>query len=343
MICLINVINTLNDKKEPVGHGLKTLKEFSEYFDEDVKILASKEYIKKLRGKREILPFSLYSGKNNSNSLKILCNYFISLIKAKSDILLYTIASEPLLWGIAFFKGNQKIVIITYEHWDIYMERKLANNPIRRFLLKRGLSRLDGCIITNTLYKIRKPYIRIPDFCISDRIKKINKKKKINACVCLGEMRYGKDIEGLIKVIRKTDIPLLVAGSFQDIELYYRVQRYKTNNITIKNKNLDYKNYIQYLSKYKYVILPYDAEFYDGRTSGVLLEGIFLNAIPIAPKNLLEQNKIQGLGYNNISEIPNLIYLYEKGEFTVKNNLEKYEVERHRKNVKKFMKYLSSI
>lgn len=343
MLCLINVMNTLNDKKEPVGHGLKTLKDFSEYFDEDVKILASKEYIRKLKGKKGTLPFSLYSGKDNSNSLKILCNYFISLIKAKSNVLLYTIASEPLLWGIALFKGNQKIVIITYEHWDIYMERKLANNPIRRFLLKRGLSRLDGCIITNTLYKIQKPYIRIPDFCISDRIKKYNKKEKINACVCLGEMRYGKDIEGLIKIIRKTDIPLFIAGSFQDKELYYKVQRYKSSNIRIENKNLEYKRYIRYLSAYKYVVLPYNAEYYDGRTSGVLLEGIFLGAIPIAPKNLLDQNRIQGLGYNNISEIPKLINLYEKGKITVENNLEKYEVEKYKRKLQKFIKFLNSI
>lgn len=343
MICLIDVMSTLDNKADPIGHGLKILRDLPKYFEEDVKILAGKEYIRKLKGQREVLPCCLYSGIHKNTALKVLYNYFISLIKAKSDILIYTIVSEPLLWGIAFFKGKQKIVIVTYEHWDRYIQKNLANSPIRRFLLKKGLANVDGCIVTNLLYTPNRPYIRIPDYCITDGIRKYKKNEKKDGCICLGEIRYGKDIEGLIRVMKRTDIFLLIAGSFQNKELYQKIRGKKIENIKIENRNLPYKTYIEYLSAYKYVVLPYDVEYYDGRTSGVLLEGIFLGAIPIAPKNLLKQNRINGLGYNNISEIPELICLYEEGKIVVENDLQKYQPEQYKRKISKFLNKLRFI
>ena len=47
---------------------------------------------------------------------------------------------------------------------------------------------------------------------------------------------------------------------------------------------------------------------YEGRTSGVLLESIFVGTIPIAPKRLLEENEVRGIGYETLDEI-NAIWL----------------------------------
>lgn len=332
MISLIDVMSTIDDRGEPVGHGLKVLRDFPKLFAQKTQIMAGKEYVGEL-GKGTILPCRNCSGVHKGVGWKVLCNYFISLVIARGSFLVYTIMPEPLLWGIALFKGKRKIIAVTYEHWGLYIQNNLAGRPIRKALVERGLSRLDGCIVTNTLYKPKAPYIRIPDYYITDEMIRYPQEGVREGCVCLGEMRYGKDVVGLAQVMGKTDIPLLIAGAFQNRELYLRVKSVRADNIKVENRNLPYGNYLEYLSRYRYVVLPYDAEYYDGRTSGVLLEGIFMGAIPVAPLRLLEQNGIQGLGYQNITEIPELIRRYETGEIAVDNSLEKYHLGSHRKKI----------
>ena len=94
------------------------------------------------------------------------------------------------------------------------------------------------------------------------------------------------------------------------------------------------------MSEYKYVILPYDPAYYNIKTSGVLLEAIFLGAVPVAPRNILEQNRIQGLGYSTISEIPNLIYLYEEGKIEIENNLDQYQFGNYKSRILKFINHI---
>ncbi len=337
MINLVNVVNSLDDKEAPVGHELKVLGDYSELFGKSVQVIAAKEYIS---GKGKNLPYCIYAGKRKWAALKILCNYFVSLAAAKGRYLIYTVTPEELLWGIALYKGRKKVIAVTYEHWDMYISNNLADKPIRRALVKRGLSRLNGCIVTNALYRPKVPYVRIPDYYITDEIKKYHRDGTEKGCVCLGEMRNGKDILGLVRVMGKTDIPLMIAGSFQDKELYRRVKRIQADNVTIEDRNLPYDVYLKYLSECRYVVLPYDARRYDGKTSGVLLEGIFMGAVPVAPWKLLEQNGIQGLGYHNISEIPELIRLYEEGKIIVKNKMDKYCLQQYKKKTMWLLKQL---
>ena len=98
---------------------------------------------------------------------------------------------------------------------------------------------------------------------------------------------------------------------------------------------------MMYLASYKYVVLPYDAKCYDGRTSGVLLESIFVGAIPIAPKALLHQNGISGLGYTRLSEIEELIRAYENGEIVVSNNLNQFRYEYVRRKIQHFIQKIN--
>ena len=340
MVSLIDVENSLDNKNLPVGHELKLLKDFRLIFKDKMEILAGKKYIQKLGGQGTQLPCSLCSGKHSYNGFKILFNYFISLVLARGDILLFIDTPEQLLWGIAIFKGKRKIISITYLQWDKYISKYISNNCIRRFLVERGLKHLDGCIVTNSVYTPEIPFVRVPDYYITDEIIKYQNSIKKRGCVCLGEIRPEKDIVGLVRVIRKTPLFLFIAGSFQDENIYQKVNRIKTENIKIENKNLSYDTYIKYLSEYKYVILPYDPMYYNIKTSGVLLEAIFLGAVPVAPRNILEQNRIQGLGYSTISEIPNLIYLYEEGKIEVKNNLDQYQYGNYKSRILKFINHI---
>lgn len=340
LVSLINVENSINDKNVPVGHELKMLRDYQYIFKNNIELLAEKKYIEKLGVRGTLLPYAVCSGKQSYTNLKVLCNYFISLVLAKGDVLLFIDTPEPLLWGVALFKGKRKIISITYLQWDKYISKYISNNYIRRFLVKRGLSRLDGCIVTNPLYIPEVPFVKVPDYYITDEIIKYQNNKKRRGCVCLGEIRPEKDVVGLVRVIRKTSLFLLIAGSFQDQNIYRKVNRMRTENIKIENRNLSYDTYMKYLSEYKYIILPYDPIYYNMKTSGVLLEAIFLGTVPIAPKNILEHNQIQGLGYRAISEIPELISLYEQGEIKVENNLAQYRYECYKDQILKFLNYV---
>lgn len=337
MISLIDVTNAVDSFRQPVGHELKLLKDLPEIFDDRVEILASKEYLSALKKKGKILPFSARSGYCKNMHVQILCNYLKALVASKGNILLFTIVPEALLWGIALLKGRKKIVIVTYEHWDKYIFTSLRNHPIRKFLVKKGLQKVDGCIVTNNEYTPKGKYIRIPDYFLTEQMQMLQKKEKKQGCVCLGEMRQGKNIDGLVRVMRNTKIPLLIAGPFQSQTMYKKVKRLQTDNIMIENRNLPYRVYLEYLSSYKYAILPYYSKSYIGRTSGVLLEAIFLGAIPIAPETLLRENRIHGIGFRYLSEIPDLIELYEKEDRIIENKLEKYEFQNVKKKVQLFL------
>lgn len=337
IVSLINVENSLDHNNMPIGHEMKVMKDYLNIFGYKAEVLSGEKYARKIEGRSKLLPYCIYIREKKSRWMKILCNYFVSLFLSRGELLIFIDIPEVLLWGLAFFKGKRKVIGITYMQWDMYIEKYLFNKPIRRYLVKKGLRYLDGMIITNPLYKPQKSYVKVPDYYITDEIAKYKKKEKRDGCVCLGEIRPEKDVEGLIRIIRKTDIFLIIAGSFQDKNIYRKLKTLQTKNIEIINKNLSYDIYMEYLSTYKYVILPYNMEHYKLVTSGILQEGIFVGSIPIAPQLLLKHNCIQGLGYNTISEIPKLIQLYENGEIKVENNLERYQYEVYKKKVVEFV------
>ena len=45
---------------------------------------------------------------------------------------------------------------------------------------------------------------------------------------------------------------------------------------------------------------------YQNRTSGVLLESLYVGSIPVAPSGLLDQNKLPGIGYGDLKELASI-------------------------------------
>lgn len=325
VISLINVVNSLDIDDKPVGHELKCLKDMCRLIKKPVQILADKKYMSALEGTGNFLPYSVHSGIKEKRNLKILLNYIVSLMKANGNILVYITVPETLLWGLAFYTGKRKIVLLTYNDWNVYQKKNIKNQKIRRWLITRGLRKVSGCIVTNRIYTPHMPYVRIPDYYFSDDMERYKRKEKKRGCVCLGEMRAGKDIVSLARSMVKKDIPLKIEGVFSDKIMYSQTMQYARDNVKVVNKNLTYAQYLNELSSYRYFILPYDMQTYAAKTSGVLLEGVFVGAIPIAPWQLLKQNGIEGLGYHDMREIPCLIQKYEQGEIRVSNCLEEYQ------------------
>ncbi len=325
VISLINVVNSLDIDDRPVGHELKCLQDLCKLLKGKVEILAGQRYMHALKISGKMLPYSAHSGVKEKRDLLILKNYIVSLIKAEGDILVYITVPEALLWWIALYRGKRKIVLLTYNDWSVYQQNILKHQKIRQWLINRGLRRSAGCIVTNKNYTPRMPYVRIPDYYINDDIEIYQRTEKKRGCICLGEMRYGKDIAGLARCLIGTDIPLKIVGVFSDKNMYDRTMQYSKDNVQVINKNLPYAEYLKELSLHQYFVLPYDLRTYTGKTSGVLQEGIFVGSIPIAPCSILRQNGIQGLGYHDMREIPSLIQKYEQGKIQVNNCLMEYQ------------------
>ncbi len=180
-------------------------------------------------------------------------------------------------------------------------------NMIKNHLYKKILDNASFIITSNRrLNNQYKNSIFLPDYYYSDQYKKYDSNTKSDEVLCVGTMNDVKDIEGLVRVFSKMNVNLKIIGKFSDKLRYSTLLKNKIDNIEIIDKNLDYDEYYNLIGRTKFVVLPYKGDGYENRTSGVLLEAMFLNCIPIAPKFLLEFNGVDGIGYNCLEELLNI-------------------------------------
>jgi hypothetical protein len=200
---------------------------------------------------------------------------------------------------------NKKVIVTMYRDIKSQVLQNVTRySDLKNRFITKGISVINLIIVTNNNLTIADNQIFIPDFLYDDNYIKFRNCNKKERVACVGEMRSGKDILGLVRKFVNTDIPLLVEGFFFDKELYNYLLSIKTNNIVIEDRNIPYEQYLQLLAESRFVILPYDMKSYQGATSGILLESVFCNSVPIAPKELLQFNNISGIGYQELEELP---------------------------------------
>ncbi|MBQ9322298.1 MAG: hypothetical protein IJ239_08125, partial [Eubacterium sp.] len=131
--------------------------------------------------------------------------------------------------------------------------------------------------------------------------------KKEDKTVCVGTMNPYKQLEEMVKAYRMNGKKLETAGRFFDharaVKLTEMLDEGDKYRIHIRDCNLSETEYMRLLGTAKFAILPYDMSQYQSRTSGVLQECIFLRTIPIAPRQLLEENRLPGAAYDDIKEL----------------------------------------
>ena len=150
---------------------------------------------------------------------------------------------------------------------------------------------------------------------------------KDDKVVCLGTMNPYKELEKLVDVFNTNGIRLEIAGKFLNRQRCIDLQHRAKDNVIVENVVLSEDDYYRKLAGAKYSILPYNMKVYGGRTSGVLLESTYVGTIPIAPKRLLEENEVLGLGYQMLEELSDVNCLQEgvtekaNGYFVKKENV----------------------
>lgn len=320
-ISIINIRNSIDEIGKPVGHAVKSMKEAFAL----IKMKYEVEFISSIHLKNEFhgyshkcVPFSQkYTAqpKKMVNFFKDYINTVISLIISDANINWFILISEPVFWAIAFLpKGRKKYLATVYMDFSDYFSTINTLKKFRKKIYLKACQKIDLIIATNEHFRTPTTQIYIPDYYLTNKLKAMAKTAKKYQIICVGQMRESRDLDSVVKVFSQLTIPVEIIGQFCDKTWYNNLSKNAGSNIHIEDVNLTDDEYYKKLSESKYSILPYDMKIYHKRTSGVLLETVLLGVVPIAPKELLEYNKIGGIGYSNINEIPKLIKNYDENQ-----------------------------
>lgn len=304
-----------DSKEKSVGHTSKVTKEYSELLSKNVEISlkASPSIVKTLndemKSKCECLkydividvPFTLK--KRIMDKFKILYNIYTCIEKTKEQTLFFYQVDFFFFFYIWLFfhRKDKKIYCLLYH--QNFTGGKLEG--MLQWIYRSALKKIEGVVYTQRGMQISHDNtLWIPDYFYDEKIySKYRKMEKQEKIVCLGTMNRYKKLEELVEVFKEIPYQLEICGRFDDNERYEKLVAMKSENITIANTVLSEEEYYTKLGQAKYSILPYDMEQYTNRTSGVLLESLYVESMPIAPKQLLEQNELPGCGYEKIADL----------------------------------------
>lgn len=310
-IILADYIGHSDSSGKPMGHPIKVINETFELIKSVfyVRIAVSETHIPSIQGNEiEIIKLKyhvcVFSTQKLSNLIKKWAN-LNRIFHNQGNSIIWFVNVDFSLFLYLYLKKEKKVWI------------NLCYNPLknvsgwREKLIKAVLEDAEKVILTNRNFvkEIPGTKIYIPDYyyntALYDKFQKTEKQKQM---VCLGTMGKEKKLEALILAMKNCPTSLIVCGNFKhDEERYQNLQKLSEGQIYLENKFIANDEYYSLIAKSQYVVLPYDMDLYDERTSGILLEAVFLHSVPIAPQKLLEYNGIIGIGYQNIDEIPSLL------------------------------------
>lgn len=314
-IVLIDYLGYVDSNNKPVGHVSKILNEYRHLLEPfKVKYIVTEPYVKDYMSVIKTLKFRTQIEKKFSK-LKLI---YKNIIKIILIINLVLSTKQKKMWFINIdyslflalslipkFLIKPKEIYITIYKSNYRFNNKIADY-VMRLSFKMGQKRIKSAIVTNKNIKMYCESIFMPDYFYNpDKYKSLQDNTKLNQVVCLGVMNSHKQLEELIQLFMGKDINLIVIGHFTDKNRFAKLNDIvlKSDNITLRDFQLSIEEYNNIFSSSKFVILPYDMDIYSNRTSGILIEAIFLNVIPIAPDELLNYNSISGIGYKKLSDL----------------------------------------
>lgn len=320
-ISLCNYYGMCDAEGNVMGHPVKVTKEYFNLLqgDFEISVIASPCICATLAESnisaeeltydiRADLPFTIC--KRILDKIKVLSNVR-SCTKKESDVLFFLQVDFFFflyLWMCYRKKGNKKVYCLIYH--QCFTVGKLE--PLFQSVYRKALKKIDGVFYTQKNTPVEHFNSRwIPDYFFDEVIySQYRKNSKENQICCLGTMNRYKQLEQIVEIWQADFPKLLIAGKFDDENRYDRLVTKVLGkaNIVIRNEVIPFDEYYSILGSSKYSILPYDMKQYINRTSGVIQESIFLGSIPIAPKMLIEQNNVCGVGYEMISDVAQLLY-----------------------------------
>lgn len=330
-ILLIDYYGTCDKNGHAIGHSSKVMKEYGELLkgNYETSVTASPCLINEISGEqrqafRMIYPlkYNIITGKAErlrkrvKDKFKLFYNiYLVFRIKDQDILWFYRTDFFLALYFYLFIskkrknKKYPKIVVLLYQ--NSFGENVLGR--ILNHIYYAGFKKADGIVNTQEGFKdLEIPALYMPDYYYdAQKYQKYLGMEKKDKVVCVGTMNPYKKLNELIDVFNENGYSLEIKGYFYDKNFYGNLCNKINRNIVIEDKILTENEYYRTLAEAKYTILPYDMEQYQCRTSGVLIESLFMNTTAIAPEQLLQENHIKGIGYKNIEELADSSYFTE--------------------------------
>lgn len=313
-VLLVDYYGMCDRNGHAIGHSSKVLKEYRELLKDKYKVSAAvSPCLAKEAGEgfEKVISLKYDVCTDDAISLigrikdkfKLFYNIHEVLKLREFDILWFykTDFFLFLYFWCRFARIRPKTVALVYQ-------TEFSEGILARFLnlfYLHGMRKFDGVIYTQRkTQKIHSNMLFLPDYYYDEKkYDKYRTEKKEEKAVCMGTMTPFKKLEELIEAFNRNGMRLEIRGYFYEKDRFFKLMRLKKDNIFIEDVCLSEEDYYQTLAGAKYSILPYDIRQYHSRTSGILQESLFLDTIPVAPIELLQENEIKGIGYNRIEEL----------------------------------------
>lgn len=307
-VALIDYIGACDHHGTPIGHQLKSLLDTEEIWSDDLQfeVIAPQPYLERCKSEnKHRLPLrinNLKIGRNTYQNIKgmfiCLINIFIAFRKAKADYMWFYNVNQFLFVYLGLFGFGRKKIIVTIftkeypkKYHNYFLQKVLPNFHL---VINSNLECADRG--TNNIY--------VPDYLyIENKYRAYKTASKEEKVICLGLMSQSKMIKELVLAFNEIDYPLEICGLFYESEYYEEIVRIKKDHITVHNEYLDYKQYLEKLGRSKYCVFPYNAAAYKNNTSGIVLESIFLDVIPIGQQELMSKMEIPSIRYEEIGDL----------------------------------------
>ncbi len=227
----------------------------------------------------------------------------VCIFKNTGNEVLWFVSFDYFLFVFLFFypKGKKRKIVVT-----VYREAFSGNAVFRRvknYFFRKTVRKVGLVVKTAKKIAIPNRTIFCPDYqYIEERYKKYPGKEDENI-LCSGVMNSAKDLIKLVEVCSASRIKLKIAGFFPDKRLLETLRENANEKIEIQDRFLPQEEYYKNIAEARYCILPYKKDEYACRTSGVLLECVYLDTVVIAPHFLLEYNELPGIGYRHLDEL----------------------------------------
>ena len=324
-VVMVDFWSVCDENGKPIGHGGKVGNEYYGYIRDDYNVVqyVNDSMLQHLDNPKKTA-FSNSLKHNYSKWKRVLTNFRclneVYRKEADSTIWFYVPDIYLFLFILLMPKGKRRIIVNVYEEY--------IGSKAKHWIFKQALKKIDKVFVTNKLLLKSIPEgILIPDYAYNEEVySKYQSPEKKEQAVCLGTMNEKKQLVEAVEVFSKNGYPLYIAGQFSSKDKYAQLCNMKSNNISIENRFVDFDEYYRLLASSKYCLIPYDAEFYKNRTSGVIQECLFCNTIPITHKDILAFANIEGMGYTDIEELSEIdLRLPDINEFQIS-----YAAERDR-------------
>ena len=330
-IILLDYLGTCDEKENPIGHTVKVLNEYSRMLSSDYEVTVgtAKSTHNKIQNPNKLYaPYAInlgVSGKKEKikNIIKRLKNIFY-LVNQSKGYPIWICSSDFYIFLYLFFKPKRKDKVVITLYRRNFDGEKFSK--VKNYIFKKAIKKTDLVVCSDEQTEcFGTPVFHMPDYLYQDEAYgKYWQGEKEDKVVCLGTMGRNKLLPELVDAFNHNGYPLVIKGKFSDEELYKELLGKAKENISIENCYISDDEYLQILASAKYSVLPYDMKMSKDRTSGVILESIFVNTIPIADKRLLDFMKIPGIAYEEMEELKEVDFLNnhlgnQYGEFIREN------------------------